>query len=206
MRNKKLKIFFLCGIVGPVFYFALLIVLGAMWDGYDPVSIGMSELGAVNSPFKNLMNYLGFSMLGIFILLFGFGFRLYFQKSFQMAISFVLLSIGGASMFLVGFLPCDSMCIDVTLTGRLHSFISTVPAILIPLAAMNSAYPISKMWSKKWGYASFYLGILSMIAGPLMFLEFMHNFSGLVQRLGIGFSLLWIFIVSLKIYREIKGN
>ena len=111
--------------------------------------------------------------------------------------------IGGIFMFLVGFFPCDPQCIDVTLTGRLHSFTATVPAISIPLAAMVSAYPISKNWNKNWGYLSFILGILSIAAGPLMFLEVMDNFTGLIQRLGTGISLLWIFILSIKIYKEI---
>jgi len=99
-------------------------------------------------------------------------------------------------MFLVGFFPCDSMCIDVSVTGKLHSITSTIPAILIPLAAMITAYPITKKWGKKWGYLSFYFGVLSMASGPIMFIEYLDSFSGLIQRMGIGFSLLWIMMFS----------
>jgi len=62
------------------------------------------------------------------------------------------------------------------------------------------------MWGKKWGYASFFLGVLSMASGPLMFIELLSNYSGLIQRLGIGFSLFWILLISLKIFKDIKRS
>ena len=55
------------GIVGPVFYLLLLTILGLLWTGYDPIVQSMSEIGGVMSPYKNIMNYLGFSLLGICI-------------------------------------------------------------------------------------------------------------------------------------------
>ncbi|MFX1324751.1 MAG: DUF998 domain-containing protein [Promethearchaeota archaeon] len=201
-RTRKLLV--LSGVIGPVLFFTLLSILGLVWMGYNPISTGMSEIGAVDSPFKNIMNIFGFSLLGVFIVIFSTGFKIFFRKNLQMAFTFILLLIGGIFMFLVGFFPCDPQCIDVTLTGRLHSFTATIPAISIPLAAMVSAYPISKNWNKNWGYLSFILGILSIAAGPLMFLEVMDNFTGLIQRLGIAISLLWIFIVSIKIYKETR--
>lgn len=202
MKEKIFRLFIIAGIICPIFYFLLLTILGLMWTGYDPISTGMSEIGAVDSPFKDIMNYLGFSLLGISIILFSFGFKSFFKKNLHMDIAFILLLIGGIFMFLVGFFPCDPQCIDVSQTGRLHSFTSTVPAILIPLAAMLSAYPISIKWGKKWGYASFFIGVLSMASGPIMFIEIFSNYTGLIQRLGIGLSLSWIFIISIGIYRE----
>jgi hypothetical protein len=200
MSNKTQKVFILSGVVGPIFFFTLLTILGLMWAGYNPISTGMSEIGAVDSPFKNIMNYLGFSLLGIFIVIFCIGFIAYFKRNLQLVIPYISLVIGGIFMFLVGFLPCDPQCIDITLTGQLHSITSTIPAILIPVAAIFSAYPISRYWGNKWGYISFFLGVLSMSAGPIMFIEGLTIYSGLIQRLGTGLSLFWIFIISLKIY------
>ncbi|MFX1303432.1 MAG: DUF998 domain-containing protein [Promethearchaeota archaeon] len=204
ISNKTQKILIISGVIGPIFFFILLTILGLMWDGYNPISTGMSEIGAVDSPFKNIMNYLGFSLLGIFIVIFSIGFKVYFKKNLQMKIAFILLLIGGIFMFSVGFFPCDPQCIDITLTGKLHSLTSTIPAILIPISAMFSAYPISRFWQNKWGYSSFFLGALSLVCGPIMFIEGLTIYSGLIQRLGTGLSLLWIFLVSLKINKEIR--
>ncbi|MFX1503857.1 MAG: DUF998 domain-containing protein [Promethearchaeota archaeon] len=202
--NKTKKILILSGIIGPLFFFTLLTILGLMWNGYNPISTGMSEIGAVDSPFKDIMNYLGFSLLGVFIIIFSIDFTIYFKKSLQLIITFILLIIGGIFMVSVGFFPCDPQCIDVTQTGKFHSIISTVPAILIPIAIIVSAYPISKIWGKNWGYTSFLLGILSITSGPIMFIEYLNNYTGLIQRLGTGFSQIWIFIVSLKIFKETR--
>jgi len=205
MKEKTQNLLILTGIIGPIFYFVLLTILGIIWNGYNPISTGMSEIGAIDSPFKNIINYFGFSLLGLTIISFSFGFKSYFKNNFQLKIAFILLLLGGIFMFIVGFFPCDSMCIDVSLTGKLHSITSTIPALLIPLAAMFSAYPITKRWGKKWGYISFYLGILSMASGPIMFIESLDLFSGLIQRLGIGFSLLWIMLISFKIHKETRA-
>lgn len=56
MKTSTKKLFILIGIIGPIFYFVLLTILGLLSKGYDPISTGMSEIGAVDSPFKNLMN------------------------------------------------------------------------------------------------------------------------------------------------------
>lgn len=205
MKILTKKLFILIGISGPIFYFVLLTILGLLWEGYDPISTGMSEIGALDSPFKDIMNFLGFSLLGMTIVLFSFGFRSYFGNSLLIRIAHTLLLLGGFVMFLIGFFPCDEQCIDVTQTGRFHSLASLITAILIPLGLVTSANSISKKWNKAWGYASFYMGVLSMAGGPIMYIEQMNNYAGLVQRLGISFSLLWIVLVSLKIYHEIRA-
>ncbi len=206
MKEKSPLIFTIAGIVGPVFYFILLTILGLLWKGYNPITTGMSEIGAVDSPFRDIMNYLGFSLLGISMILFSFGFKLYFKNSIQLNIAFVLSVIGGIFMFLVGFFPCDPQCKDVTVTGQLHSITSTFPAIFIPLAAMVLSYPISKEWGSNFGVGSFFLGILSLSTGPLMFIESLNACTGLIQRAGITLSLLWIFIISLKGSTEMERN
>ncbi|MFX1425346.1 MAG: hypothetical protein ACFFBE_02760 [Promethearchaeota archaeon] len=80
ISNNTLKFIMLSGLIGPILFFAVLTTLGIMWEGYDPISTGMSEIGAVDSPFKVMMNYLGFSLLGIFIIIFSIGFKVFSKK------------------------------------------------------------------------------------------------------------------------------
>jgi len=186
----------------PLFYFGMLYILGTMWSGYNPISTGMSELGAVDSPFRDITNYLGFSVLGLSIVFFSFGFRSYFRKNIQFTTVFVLVLLGGIFMTFVGFLPCDPGCVDISFTGRLHSAASTVPAILIPLSAILAANLISEKWGARWGYTSFYLGLLSLTSGPIMFIPSIDPYSRLIQRIGLGLSLIWIMLISLKVYLD----
>ena len=198
MNSKLNKILLLSGIVGPVFYFFLLTTLGYLWGGYNPTIQSMSEIGSVVSPYKDLMNYLGFSLLGIFMMLFSIGLLRELGKGILQSLSFLSLLLAGIFMFAVGFFPCDAGCIDVTQTGRLHSLTSTVPSIALPLAAMLMATVIAKRWGNKWGHLSFWLGLLSMLSGPVMFIPSVAPYLGLMQRVGIGLSLLWMFFISIK--------
>lgn len=202
MILKSSKTLFIAGIVGPVFYFLLLIILGLLWDGYNPIFQSMSEIGSVVSPYKDIMNYLGFSLLGILITLFSVGVLREFGRGILEYLAFFLILIAGIFMFAVGFFPCDAGCIDVTQTGRWHSITSTVPSIALPLAAMLLATVFAKRWGKKWGHISFWLGVLSMASGPVMFIPASAPYLGLVQRIGIGLSLLWMVLISIKTLKE----
>jgi hypothetical protein len=45
------RAFAVIGLVGPLFYIWLVIVLGLLWSGYDPFRQTQNELGAVDSPY-----------------------------------------------------------------------------------------------------------------------------------------------------------
>lgn len=201
INQKFNKIFLIAGIAGPFFYFIIITILGYLWNGYNPVQQSMSEIGSVVSPYKDLMNYLGFSLLGIFMILFSIGLLREFGKGTLQYLAFFLLLIAGIFMFMVGFFPCDAGCVDITQTGKLHSFTSTVPAIALPLAAMLMSTAFARRWGKKWGYISFCLGVFSMSSGPIMFILSIDSYLGIVQRVGMGLSLSWIFLFSIKAYK-----
>lgn len=204
MFLKSNKILFIVGIIGPVFYFLLLTTLGLMWKGYNPTLQSMSEIGSVISPYKDIMNYFGFSLLGVFISFFGVGLLKEFGRGVLQYLTFFLVLIAGVFMFAVGFFPCDAGCVDVTKTGEMHSLTSTVPSITLPLAAIIMATIITKKWGKRWGHISFWLGILSMTSGPIMFIPQVTPYIGIVQRVGIGLSLLWMGLISAKTLKEIR--
>lgn len=203
MTTKKIsklhsRIPYFLGIIVPIFFFLLVTSLGNLWNysGYSQLTVGMSELGAVDSPYRHVMNFLGFSFLGATITLFCISLLNDLTKKLQLSIALIIASIGGFSLFAVGFFPCDSACIDITQTGKMHSLLSTLSAIAISAGAILAAHPLYEVLHKKVGYSSFYLGMLSLMAGPLMFLPGFDAYSGLIQRVGLGFSLLWMMSIS----------
>ncbi|MBI5449325.1 DUF998 domain-containing protein [Candidatus Gottesmanbacteria bacterium] len=207
MKQQYQKLLISSGIIGPIFYVVLMEILGSLWPGYNPIKRHMSELGGVESPFKNIMNVFGFMALGLFILLFSIGFRMQFKKSLVRALVFGNLIIAGSFMIIVGFFPCDAKCIDVTTIGKLHSLTSIPQSIVLPLAAIFSAslFATEKIFGKRWSITSFILGLLSMVAGPLMAVSSLHPFVGIIQRFGIGFSLLWMVVISFKLLTNLHA-
>jgi hypothetical membrane protein len=198
MKQKYTATLLLAGIIGPIMYFLIMTTLGLLWPGYSAISNYMSELGGVESPFKNTMNIFGFMGLGISLIFFGTGLHYSLSKNIYSKITVYTSILAGIFMFLVGFFPCDAGCIDITPTGTYHTYTSIPPSLFLPLSAMASAFAFLKESArfKKWAYVFFWLGFLSMASGALSTLTIIQPYIGLAQRFGIGFSLLFVILSS----------
>ena len=104
-------------------------------------------------------------------------------------------------MVVVGFLPCDAGCVDITGTSRLHSIFSMPGAIGLPAAAMLSALVFRRdgRFAMAWQVVSFWLGLVALVSGPLIAAELLQGANGLLQRVAMWSSLLWMMAVSLKL-------
>lgn len=191
----------LTGIVGPVFYILLTIVLGLLWEGYNPVRDTQSELGAVDSPYGDLMNIAGFMGLGVTILGFAAGYLLLLRGGIAKTLAVALLTVAGVGMVVVGFFPCDAGCVDVTRTGELHGVWSMPGAIGLPLAAAlsASAFRTDGRFGVGWQLVSFWLGLLTLASGPIVAAGLVEGANGLLQRVGMWPPLLWMVAVSWKL-------
>jgi hypothetical membrane protein len=191
----------LVGAVGPIGYLVLVSVLGLLWDGYDPIRDTQSELGAVDSPYRLVMNLAGFMGLGVCILAFAAAYRLLLGPSVARSLATGLLGLAGVGMVVVGFFPCDAGCVDVTATGRLHSTFSMPGAIGLPAAVMVSALAFRRdgRFGMAWQVGSFWLGLASLMSGPLIAVELVTGVNGLLQRAAMWPSLVWLTAVSLKL-------
>lgn len=188
-------------VVGTVSYLVLVTVLGVLWDGYDPVAQTQSELGAVDAPHTVLMNVGGFMVLGLSILAFAGAYLLLLRRSLARDVAVGLLGLAGLGMVTVGFFPCDPGCVDVTATGRLHGVFSMPGAIGLPGAAIVSAVALREdaRFSVLWQGVSLGLGLASLLSGPLIAAEVFPEVNGLLQRVGMWSSLLWMVALSAKL-------
>lgn len=195
------RAFAVVGIVGPLSYIALVVALGLLWDGYDPIRQTQSELGAVDSPYGDLMNVAGFMGLGFTILAFAVAYCLLLKGGWAQKLATVLLVVGGLGMVVVGFLPCDAGCVDVTRTSELHSIFSMPGAIGLPTAAMLSslAFRTDGRFSAAWQVVSFWLGLLTLTSGPIIAAELIGEVDGAIQRAAMWAPLLWMAAVSWKL-------
>lgn len=191
----------LIGLAGPPAYVVLVTALGLLWAGYDPVRDTQSLLGAVDSPYGLVMNVAGFMGVGISILAFAVAYHLVLWRSASAAIATGLLLVAGASMFVVGFFPCDAGCVDVTRIGRLHSTFSMPGAIALPVAAVVSslAFRSDGRFGRAWRTSSFVLGLVTLAAGPMIGAELFDGINGLLQRAGMWPVLGWVSAVSAKL-------
>jgi hypothetical membrane protein len=198
----------LVGVVGPLFYVVLVTVLGLLWEGYDPVRDTQSELGAVDSPYRLLMNVAGFIGVGVSILAFAAAYCLLLRRSLAKTLATGLLVAAGVGMVAVGFFPCDAGCVDATPTGRLHSVFSMPGAIGLPVAAMLSALVFRRdgRFGTAWQVTSFWLRLVTLASGPVIAAELVGGANGLLQRAAMWTPLAWVAAVSVKLYDLAPGG
>ena len=191
----------LIGAVGPVAYIVLTTVLGLLWEGYDPIRDTQSELGAVNSPYRTVMNVVGFMGLGVCILAFAGAYSLVLRDGWAKVLAVSLLALAGIGMVVVGFFPCDANCVDVTQTGRLHGTFSMPGAIGLPVAEMLTAMVFRRdgRFGTAWQAVSFWLGLLALASGPMVQAGLFEGSLGLLQRAGMWPPILWMTAVSLRL-------
>jgi len=177
------------------------VVLGLLWSGYDPIRQTQSELGAVDSPYGDLMNFAGFSGLRLTILAFAVAYHLLLNRSWAAKLATALLVLGGLGMVVVGFFRCDEGCVDVTRTSELHSIFSMPGAVGLPAAAMLSSlvFRVDGRFSVAWQTVSFWLGLLTLASGPLIAAEVAGEVGGALQRAAMWAPLLWMSAVSWKL-------
>jgi hypothetical membrane protein len=202
------RAFAIISAVGPLFYVALVVVLGLLWGGYDPIRQTQSELGAVDSPYGDLMNVAVFMGLGLTILAFAAAYHLLLNGSWAKTLATVLLVLGGLGMVVVGFFPCDAGCVDVTRTSELHSIFSMPGAIGLPAAAMFSslAFRVDGRFSVAWQTVSFWLGLLTLASGPVIAAEVAGDAGGALQRAAMWAPLLWTSAVSWKLRSPVMST
>lgn len=188
--------------VGPVYYIVLTTVLGMMWQVHDPIRDTQSELGAVDSPYRTIMNGGGFMVLGVCILAFVMAYAALLRGRWVKWLAVALLTVAGTGMVVVGFFPVDPGCVDVTATGRLHGTFSAPGAIGLPAGAMLSAsvFRANRGFGVTAQMASFWMGLLTLASGPIVALGLVDDALGLLQRAGMWTPLAWMTAVAIRMF------
>jgi len=208
-----LNVFFICGMLSPLFYIAMTIVGGVITPDYSHVYHAVSELMQRGAPHKALMD--GFLILSnISNLLFGLGVFLFFYQTnrynktgFAGVISLFLIGLIGILITL--FFPMDPRDSQLTTPGLMHLILVSILAIL------SLATPILfglSLWKEsaflKFAKYSFISAIVILVTGGLAAAAALtpSPYMGLAERVTIGMNMQWMFIFAWTMYRFNAGN
>ena len=203
MRTTIVHILALCGVIGPVLFTLVLLVLGILAAPYNHVTQYMSELGATGAPFALAMNLVGFIMVGCCIILSALGLHQGIGKGICSKGGPILLLCSGIGFILTGLFPCDPHCITVSLIGTLHGYAALLAQMALILAILPFSFRFKNV--KGWiNYDRFSLVMffLSVFLAALYQSYFFEEHTGLLQRLSFGVPLLWLEISMIHLFRQ----
>jgi hypothetical membrane protein len=192
----------ICGILGPVFYFIVIAVVGYLHPSYSHISQSMSELGSVDAPYAVIINTLGFPLLGLFMIAFSIGIDRGIEKNRASKVGPALVTLSGLALIMTGIFRCDPGCVDVTWAGFTHSIFATTAAISFSIAPIFIAV---RQWSdsrwKRYSLFSWLIAIITLLLSMLYSLDIFESYVGLLQRVSMGLPLVWMEIISIRLLR-----
>lgn len=200
-RIKAKKIFAILGVAAPLLIFLLVTIFSFSIRGYNFIDGYVSFLGSSASPFRHTVNIFGFGLFGIITMGLGYFFFDSLNNYYGRAASRILMGVG-LLLLLLAFFPTDPGWVASTFEGRTHSMIGNLAFVMWPISIFifGLAFRKEEEWGNFWVVSSFILTGIALLASGV--LKFVPVFDGLVERVGMGADLLWIFLVSINLFLQ----
>ncbi|MBI2044107.1 DUF998 domain-containing protein [Candidatus Pacearchaeota archaeon] len=203
MKINLDKILIASGFIGPIIFFITIYFLFALlYPGFNVFNQTISELGTANSPIQTLTNVFGFSLFGIFIMLFAMGLFRSKEVNYLGKISAIFIFVTGILMYLTGIFYGSSGAGLYTMIDRLHIIVSNYQFPILAVGLVLFAFSIVKNKKLRWlTPVILVLGLITLILAYVFF--FTHDLQnrGIWQRAAIGLPYLILMIIAAALYK-----
>lgn len=200
------------GIIAPIFYIIMVTILGFLEPSFSHQTHMMSILGGVRG-IRGVAFNLGVVITGALLVVFSLGLHRNINQGKGSKAGPLLIIIGGVALFGTAIFSCNVDCTNVfkarTLVGELHMVFALIAGASLSIAPLFIYFRIKH--DVKWkSYCRFTLmaGVLANLPGIVMWISFftirISEWEGVIQRLGLLFPLIWIFITSCRMF--IRNN
>jgi hypothetical membrane protein len=194
--SKLIKIASVFGLAAPIAYVASMIIGGLIKPYYDPLIDVVSAIGEGGDVASYVMNFGGFFLCGVCLLIFAFGLSKRIgdeEMELTRRLIPIIVGVSGFGFVLVSFFPLDS-------EPWLHNM-TTYFASFITLAPLFSLYVFrkDKRWTKYWTFTLLVVVATLTIAISLRYA--CPVFLGLRQRMAFAPVFLWIEAIAFRLHR-----
>ncbi len=196
-KQRGLKFYAICGIIGPILFWVMVIIESILRPGYSQSYNYVSDLGV--GPLAIIQN-INFIIFGILTIGLAIGLRkgLPVQRSRSLRIGVWFVILFAIGVLLAGVFP------ESYLSAIPHNYISATAFVAIIAAQLLIWQGLKNEDSSIWGrYATYSLisGLLSLILVIILKVAILYGFyPGLSQRAFLLVSWIWIGITGLKLY------
>ncbi|MBI2583512.1 MAG: DUF998 domain-containing protein [Candidatus Aenigmarchaeota archaeon] len=201
-REKTDRFIILSGFIGALTFLLAIAVSGALYPGYNHVSMVISELGASDSPVHLIMNIFGFGLLGVLTALFALG--VYRSPELHIAGKFssIFFFITGILMILVAISPTYTD-IGIYAPDDLHQLAVIWQFPVLTIALLLFAFDA---WQNKklriLAPVILAVGAITLILGYNYLAVWPPPIPvGIIQRLTIGLAYALVAAISIMLYK-----
>lgn len=194
------------GLVGPVVFFAVVILAAALREDYSHLTHFVSELGATGSSRAGLMNYAGFVPGGLGLIAFGVALGRLLPRSRLTRTATALLVVFGSGVVASGIISCDPGCPQAggSFQNFVHDKIAPVSFMcaIVASALLGVSFRNDPAWR---GFSSYSLATSVAALGFLLVLVSSletRELTGLWQRLLLITLFGWCALGGVKAFRE----
>lgn len=197
----------LCGVFAPVIMMVAIIVVGQITPHYSPISDTISQMGTPDSPYAPVLNC-GFVIYSILIGLTAYGFHRRLRYAAMGKTLVILLGVHAVGIMLLMVFPDSLDFTDKHFTDDImHNISSAIayPALLVGMLVFTG---IARQEKTLKVAATLGLAVV-FINLPMPFITMFDSLkpiSGLLQRLFMASSFLWLALTSLYLYKYRHNN
>jgi hypothetical protein len=208
--NPSQKWLAFAGILAPVLYVGMVIILGMLEPGYNQRTMMMSVLGGVPGLRGAIFN-LGLVLIGILLIIFGFGLHRDINQGKGNRVGLILLVIAGIGLMGSSYYHCDVGCVNIIdepdFSGQMHMLFAFIAGFSLAFSPLPFFFSMKHdpRWKNSRGITLTAV-ILSNIPGILMWIKLfttrLPEWEGVIQRLGLLFPLIWVAVMAIKLFNQ----
>jgi len=191
----------LIGLGSPIVWILLVVVMGFFYPNYSHLTNFISELGSLDAP-QPYVQRLNFFQFGMSISVLAVALYKGMERPSILVLVFQLII--GLGIFLSGIFPGDMSDLE-SHTSMMHNLVGVPAFLLIILTPLISGLKFRK--NNMWKDLAPYSMIMSPVLATMLFLMIRADivetdgFPGLYQRIFLGIWILWMILISLRLYR-----
>lgn len=198
--NGKVRRLALAGLFGPLVFWVVVAVLGAVTPGYRPVSDFISTLGAVGAPYA-VVQQVNFLVFGAAIIAFGIGLHRFYGDGRRPRVGTLFVWLFGLGVLLAGLFQSDLAAPEST-TNVLHDLVSSVAflAAILAIGLVSRRLDADDRWPRYRFETP--VTVALVLATFFAFAATIETaWAGASQRLFVGVVSLWVVAQSYRLYR-----
>lgn len=205
---KRIRnVLFICGVLSSILYVSTDIFAAMMWRGYSYAAQSVSELMAIGAPTRSLVVLL-FTFYNVLIIAFGIGVWASLNPKWTLRITGILLiGYGIVGQLALLFFPMHLRGGVKTISDTMHATLTMLIVIIILLfigfgaAAHKRQF---RLYSIITIIIMMLFGVLAGMDGPRVAAHLPTPWLGVMERINIYTSMLWVMVLALKLLRTKK--